>query len=728
MCYDNAYIDFTQFSSALIVGKKEHNDDVSNGVGKTTMFKAIEYCLFNHADIKLEDIIRDDTDICSVTVDFIVDNQEYRITRKRTRKGATDVTLYKRTALDGEDEEALYSIINDGYIPLSDEMYWKDTSGRRAGDTEKEICKLLKINVKSFRIFVHFVQGDFSGLTTATPEKRKAILRDALNLAIYPKLEKIAKEQASVINKEITKLNTLLEAIGNPENELSDLEKKLIEIDQDIDNKSSKMTDLDELRTQITEKINLLTNDHSNLEGKFSALLVKEKTLKADQSKIETLIKEFATKKANIIKVAEEIVNQVKGLEATQLELIKIDFNQIGVLSEQIVQNKEKIAQNNLTIKNDTVRCEKLKRPIPVGGECENCRQVITEEHRKICQQKIDEELKERLVNIQNCAKATGALNAQNIDFQQKINTIAESKKRLENINIEIIAKKKEIVDKRSFHDEFQNSLKKYTQELLDKNKELEQISIDIDNSSLKEANVIQEQIKQEKQNLIINSNQIAALNKEIVLLSNNKAVTQHNIKRRKDDKTKKTGYIKNRMDLEKQLETYPLVIEAFSSSGIPNLIIQNVLDDLQVEANDLLAQLKPGLQLSFSIEKTVEKTGDQADTLDINYTVNGKKRYYENLSGAMKLAVTFSLKLGLSFLLQKMMGVNIQFLLLDEIDPSLDKSSVDAFADIVKFFQKDFTILVITHNDRLKDKFKNYILVEQDINMVSKARVVSSW
>jgi DNA repair exonuclease SbcCD ATPase subunit len=92
-----------------------------------------------------------------------------------------------------------------------------------------------------------------------------------------------------------------------------------------------------------------------------------------------------------------------------------------------------------------------------------------------------------------------------------------------------------------------------------------------------------------------------------------------------------------------------------------------------------------------------------------------------------MRLAVTFSLKLGLSFLLQKMAGVDIKFLLLDEIDQALDKASVDALLEIIKFFQTDYTILVITHNDYLKDKFKSQILVEQDINMVSRARVVSS-
>ena len=92
-------------------------------------------------------------------------------------------------------------------------------------------------------------------------------------------------------------------------------------------------------------------------------------------------------------------------------------------------------------------------------------------------------------------------------------------------------------------------------------------------------------------------------------------------------------------------------------------------------------------------------------------------------LSGAMKLSVAFSLKLGLSFLLQKIIGTDIKFLLLDEIDQPLDKASVDALADIVKFFENDFNILIITHNDRLNDKFKEQILVEQNKNMISMAR-----
>jgi DNA repair exonuclease SbcCD ATPase subunit len=125
-------------------------------------------------------------------------------------------------------------------------------------------------------------------------------------------------------------------------------------------------------------------------------------------------------------------------------------------------------------------------------------------------------------------------------------------------------------------------------------------------------------------------------------------------------------------------------------------------------------------------VEKT-QGNGVETDTLDIHYYVHGKKRYYEQLSGGMKLAVAFSLKLGLSFLLQKMAGISVKFLLLDEIDQSLDNASVDTFAEIIRFFQKDFTIMVITHNARLKEKFAHSILVQQDINSVSTAALTTT-
>lgn len=728
MCYDTAFVDFNEFSAALIVGKMEHNDTVSNGVGKTTIFRAIEYVLFNHSDVNLENIIRDDASSCSITLDFIVDGQEYRATRKRTKK-SSDLSLFKRTAQDGTEFEALHTLgADEKHEPITDEKYWKELTGRRPSDTEKELAKLIKANLKSFRIFVHFMQHDFSGLTTATPEKRKGILKEALNLGIYSKLEKLAKDKSGVLIKESDRTKTLIESMGDPDKELVSLAEQLVQAELELASRQSMMDGLNANMTVMNDKVTQMVSDHSNMEGKFSQLLVKEQTLLNERARIETSIKEYTSKRSNIIKAAKELIAETKELEATQLKLVEIDYHQIDILTEAVAAGRESIAQANVIIQTNLATYEELKVPLPAGSECKSCRTKLTAEHKKFHQEKIDKDMAECQRNIQASKKRIADLNVQIQSSQTTINSLNLSKQQLEGINTKISTKKKEYLDKQQFHQEYVALLDKFNDELKAKDAEIEQVKVDLANSTIEEAKNLQKQIDAEKREISNLQGKINALNKEVTHFTSSKAVIQHSVDQRTADKGKKLDLQKALLDLEAKLGMYPAVVQAFSSTGIPNLIIQNVLDDLQIEANNLLAQLKPGLQLAFSVEKTVEKTGDQADTLDILYHVNGKKRYYEQLSGAMQLAVTFSLKLGLSFLLQKMIGVDIKFLLLDEIDQSLDKASVDSFADIVKFFQKDFKILVITHNDRLKDKFSHAVLVEQDINMVSRARVVSSW
>lgn len=736
MCHDRSFIDFNQFSTALIVGKKESNDLVSNGVGKTTIFKAIEYVLFNQSDSNLEKIIRDDTELCRVVFDFIIGDQEYRVIRKRTKKGSTDLTLLQRNSVPGPDSEVYHTVTSaygyEVYDPFSDKdtikKYWKDISGSRAGDTEKDLAKLIKINPKSFRSTIHFMQNDFAGLSTATPEKRKGILRDALNLIVYTKLEKIAKDKANALSKEIDKNKILLEGLGNPAKDVLDQTAQLAIAEQNLLERNDKLAQLNAELTAQNDKVNELTNTHTNLEGKFAALLGQEKTLAAEKGRVEISVKEYQSKRANVTKAAKELVEEIKNLKETQVKLVSIDYSQIDILNERVALLREQVTQNNVNIKNNMEKYEDLKIPLPSGSVCKNCRKPMTDKDRKDHKVHIAQDMELCQLAIQESKKMVTSLSAEVLTHQQTVNSLNLSKQQLESVNTKITAKNKEMQDKKELHEEYSGLLEKFSSELKNKTLELEVVVEELKNSSLNEAATLKLQIEAEKQKIATIMATINTLNKEITHYNAQKAVLQHNLDQRVKDQDKCVELKKSLVELEGKFSMYPTVLQAFSSTGIPNLIIQNVLDDLQVEANNLLAQLKPGLQLSFSVEKTVEKTGDQADTLDINYQINGKDRYYELLSGAQKLAIMFSLKLGLSFLLQKMIGADIKLLLLDEIDQSLDKASVDAFADIVKFFQKDFTILIITHNDRIKDKFSHAILVDQDINMVSRARVVSAW
>jgi DNA repair exonuclease SbcCD ATPase subunit len=174
-------INFSGFSAALVIGKLDNNSLVSNGVGKTSIFRAIEYVLFNQTrdpitdkDLLLEDLILEDAKKCRVIFDFAIGNDIYRVVRARTDKGVADLSFFKRSAVC-DDRNAHTTDI--------DKELWIDISSRTAQHTETDLIKTIRLNYKAFINTSHFMQFDFkSSLAAATPAHRKTILKEVLDL------------------------------------------------------------------------------------------------------------------------------------------------------------------------------------------------------------------------------------------------------------------------------------------------------------------------------------------------------------------------------------------------------------------------------------------------------------------------------------------------------------------------------------------------------------------
>ena len=462
-------------------------------------------------------------------------------------------------------------------IPTLDKKFWKPLSASRASDTEKELNKLIKINFKAFRSTIHFIQNDFTGLTTSTPEKRKGILKDALNLIIYSKLEKIAKEKAAALSKQIDKDKTLVESLGDPESDLVNLSNQLDSFESVILLKNHDLSILNDEFTSLQDKINQSNNLLSSLEEKFSTLINKEKTLSSEKSRIETSIKEYSSKKSNVIKQASELIKEIKNLKEEQLKLAQLDFHMVDIISEEIDSKKEKSTKNNVNIQNLMEKLEELKIPMPSDNLCKHCRQEMSQKHRQECKFKIDNEIVESQNNIRNLKLENKQISDELIKLQQQLNSLNLSKKQLENINTSISSKNKEVADKKQLHDDYISLLDKFNSELNEKDLQVEQVKDEIKASSLDEANIIRQKIIDLKSQVTLVSTKIASLNKEINHATSGKAVVQHNIEQKNKDKIKLIDLKSNIVDLQKNYETYPYVIQGFSSTGIPNLIIQNV-------------------------------------------------------------------------------------------------------------------------------------------------------
>ena len=156
----------------------------------------------------------------------------------------------------------------------------------------------------------------------------------------------------------------------------------------------------------------------------------------------------------------------------------------------------------------------------------------------------------------------------------------------------------------------------------------------------------------------------------------------------------------------------------AYGRNGVPAMIIETVIPELEAEANDLLARMTDGrMTIGFSTQR--EKiTGGLAETLDIEIADELGARDYELYSGGEAFRINFAIRIALSKLLARRAGAQLRTLFIDEGFGSQDVDGRDKLVDAISKIQSDFDlILVITHFEELRESFPVQIMVEKTAN-----------
>lgn len=370
---------------------------------------------------------------------------------------------------------------------------------------------------------------------------------------------------------------------------------------------------------------------------------------------------------------------------------------------------------------------EKSSIPMPIDAMCNHCKQPITKEHRQICKQNNDIEIAKTKQELHSLKSIIEVLLSEEKKHKQELKQLENKFEVFQKTNQSIVSREKELVSIQMMMQEYDNLYGKENVHLEEKMVELETIRKFLADNNAKEIVRLRNDQKQQETSLTKLGEMIDAARQEYSELDNKKAVLLDRIKERAKDIDKLSNINKVVLDLEKKYHTHQLVVQSFSSYGIPAMITHTILDDFQIEANNFFAQLKPGMQTQFIIVKDRDD-GDKEDTLDIKYTMNGHELEYAQLSGAQKLIASLCLKLGLASVIKKRLDIDIKMLLIDEVDQSLDDGHLEDFDEAIKKLQGEFKIMLITHNKELKDKFSTAIVVEQDENDVSTATVANVW
>ena len=163
------------------------------------------------------------------------------------------------------------------------------------------------------------------------------------------------------------------------------------------------------------------------------------------------------------------------------------------------------------------------------------------------------------------------------------------------------------------------------------------------------------------------------------------------------------------------QRSLYNELRAAFGNNGLPALIIETALPELEAEAGDLLARMTDG-RMSLRLSSQREKVGGgSAETLSIEIADELGTRGYELYSGGEAFRINFALRIALSKLLARRAGAQLRALFIDEGFGSQDEDGRDKLVDAINTIQEDFDlILVITHIDELRDAFPVRLLVEK--------------
>ena len=275
--------------------------------------------------------------------------------------------------------------------------------------TEKELHKLTKISYKAFQNSILFAQGDLHGIASASPQERKALLKEPLQISMYTKFEKLAKDKSSNFLERIDKGNILIAEIGNPEDDIKDLEKQIFDINKSVlldeELRKNDQIELDHKRAELLDFQRAITSEVMGIRKDLDDIKTKIKSYSKNFTRLSDLIKQRVIRNLdyeNGLNIKFDSLNKLND-ELKKLQLISVRE------MEEAQSDLDKALENEHRGRVYIARAEgelgRYSKSIPEDEICTVCLQEITSVHRKRCEKEAAEQsqkLKKTIINNKN--------------------------------------------------------------------------------------------------------------------------------------------------------------------------------------------------------------------------------------------------------------------------------------------------------------------------------------
>lgn len=557
------------------------------------------------------------------------------------------------------------------------------------------------------------------------------IIFDKENIIKNKNKQDILQDKKVELEKKMYEKNNLLSSISIIENDVNQAEFNI----------KRQISELTNRRNSLL----LLINDEEQINNRHLYCINYLNSLESLQEEYDQL----------------DIANQQYLIDVTKLNSRN---DQLRMLIKEETEKVKKII--------NTCTCSECERPIDNNGleQIKSCKTVKIDSYKiegrnnsieierlnnLICQNKqILVELKSKLLQKHNCTIEIGQL-------QSKLNNINSAKEEVELFNPKIL-ELNNIIENRLYSNKINEliSLKERLNSIVYNNSDYEEINkellllrdIDVKLHKLKNA---EEQLPllENKLNDLISKldnrqNKIIELEKELTDYNKNSLINSmeiiqkeeninknllENIKREfnilmkdfgsqqtsLDNIIKKEDKIKDKQNeiLKLKNEKYLLdiAIEMYSKSGIPTLIIENMLPQIEKEANSLLQLMMSEHSIKFDRPKRADGTYMDKIVIMIR-DKRGHKRPFNTFSGAEAFQISFSLRVAICG------SEDVMFI--DEGFGKLDDKNMGLITKTLGALKSKFNkIILITHVEKLKEMFDIKLKVELDSNNFSNVR-----
>lgn len=489
----------------------------------------------------------------------------------------------------------------------------------------------------------------------------------------------------------------------------------------ELEEKMKEIKLLEEQREEIQQKGSELKVEINSIKGQAARL---EKDNKDNEEKLR-LLRENPEGECPLCETKLNAERKRK-IEDNINKEISLNFKKVDKLkkeTEESTKQKDKLAEKwreaIQRLKDKDIWQQKLskvylereestqagKLMIGLQEEIKKLEKTIQEKRYALEEQKRLKEIKEQIKNI-------GYDEERHRKLSRKIEELRNAP--LEKAKLEEAEKKIDFLRDGLF--ELKESYQQKEVNLKDLENKKEKVKIE-----LKELPSLKEKLVQEEQ--VLNSEQTLK----------DKILEERGGYQSKFDQCLKLG--KEKKEIGKELEKskkeqniYEKLIVAFGKNGIQALIIENVLPEIEEEANDLLAKLTNN-STQISIESLRDlKSGGIKETLDIKISDELGFRDYELYSGGEAFRIDFSLRIALSKLLTRRAGTKLRTLVMDEGFGTQDEEGIDNLVQAIQSIRDDFDkILIITHLESLKDAFPVRIEVTKLPEIGSRFEIIKN-